>query len=165
MRHFGNYRDIGAQRRARKASGLKTVYVINGPNLNALGKREPGIYGGKTLDEIGEDCRKAGETLGIAVEFRQSNHEGALVDWIQEAGDKAAGVVINPGAYGHTSIALHDAIRSIAPVPVAEVHLSNVFAREAFRHHSTISPVARGVICGFGPLGYTLALQALAAQF
>jgi 3-dehydroquinate dehydratase-2 len=129
-----------------------------------LGKREPGIYGGKTLDEIGKDCVAAGKALGLDVDFRQSNHEGDLVSWIQEAGEKAVGVVINPGAYSHTSIAIHDAIRSVAPLPVAEVHLSNIHAREAFRHTSMVSPVATGMICGFGPLGYELALQALAAR-
>jgi 3-dehydroquinate dehydratase-2 len=129
-----------------------------------LGKREPGIYGGKTIEEIGEDCRTAGKALGLDVDFRQSNHEGDLVSWIQEAGEKAVGVVINPGAYSHTSIAIHDAIRSVAPLPVAEVHLSNIHAREPFRHTSMVSPVATGMICGFGPLGYELALRALAAR-
>jgi 3-dehydroquinate dehydratase-2 len=143
---------------------LKTVFVLNGPNLNALGKREPGIYGSRTLEDIGRDCRDVGRDLGIEVDFRQSNHEGALVDWIQEAAEKAAGLVINPGAYGHTSIALHDAIRAAAPLPAIEVHLSNIYAREAFRHHSTISAVVLGVICGLGPLGYTLALRAIAAR-
>ncbi len=129
-----------------------------------LGKREPGIYGDKTLDGLAADCKAEAEGLGLAVDFRQSNHEGDLVDWIQEAGDKAAGVVLNAGAYTHTSIALHDAIRSIAPVPVVEVHLSNIHARETFRHVSRIAPVATGMICGFGPLGYSFALQALAAR-
>lgn len=129
-----------------------------------LGKREPGIYGGKTLDAIEQDCRDAASTLGLTVEFRQSNHEGTLVDWIQEAGEQASGIVLNPGAYGHTSIALHDAIRAVSPLPVAEVHLSNIHAREPFRHRSTVAPVATGMICGFGPLGYVLALQALAER-
>src|ERR1700754_2866671 len=137
---------------------LKTIFVLNGPNLNALGKREPGIYGGKTLAAIEADCKAAGAALGLEIDFRQSNHEGDLVDWIQEAGEKAVGIVINPGAYGHTSIAIHDAVRSVAPLPVVEVHLSNIHAREAFRHHSMISSVAAGVILAFGPIGYTLAL-------
>ena len=129
---------------------MKTIFILNGPNLNALGKREPGIYGGKTLADIEADCKKAGAGLGLAVDFRQSNHEGDLVDWIQEAGEKAAGIIINPGAYSHTSIAIHDAVRSVAPLPVAEVHLSNIHAREAFRHHSMVSSVAAGVIVASG---------------
>lgn len=139
---------------------MKTVFVLNGPNLNALGKREPGIYGGKTLKDIEADCIAAGRELGFAVDFRQSNHEGVLVDWLHEADDKAAGVAINAGAYTHTSIALHDAIRAIS-VPVVEVHISNIHAREAFRHRSMIAPAAKGMICGFGPASYTLALSAL----
>ena len=138
-----------------------TFYVLNGPNLNALGKREPGIYGGQTLADIEALCRAEGETLGYTVEFRQSNHEGDLVDWIHEGGDKAAGIAVNAGAYTHTSIALHDAIRAIK-VPVIEVHLSNVHAREEFRHHSMMAPAAKGVICGFGAHSYILALHALA---
>ena len=137
------------------------LFVLNGPNLNALGKREPGIYGGQTLADIEALCKAEGGKLGYAVEFRQSNHEGALVDWVQEAARRGAGVVMNPGAYTHTSIALHDAIKGTG-VPVIEVHISNVHARESFRHRSFVSPVAAGVIVGLGPLGYTLALEALA---
>ncbi|WP_313524152.1 type II 3-dehydroquinate dehydratase, partial [Shinella sp.] len=113
------------------------LFVLNGPNLNALGKREPGIYGGQTLADIEVLCKAEGEKLGFAVDFRQSNHEGDLVDWIHEAGDVAAGIAINAGAYTHTSIALHDAIRAIK-IPVVELHLSNVHAREEFRHKSMI---------------------------
>jgi 3-dehydroquinate dehydratase-2 len=136
------------------------IIVINGPNLNMLGKREPGIYGGKTLKDIETDCVNAGADLGFSVEFRQSNHEGVLVDWLHEASERAAGVVINPGAYSHTSIALHDAIRAIS-TPVVEVHISKIHAREEFRHKSMVSPAAKGMICGFGPYGYVMALHAL----
>ncbi len=129
-----------------------------------LGKREPGIYGTKTLDDIAGDCRQAAASLGLEVDFRQTNNEGDLVSWLQEAGEKAKGVVLNAGAYTHTSIAIHDAVRAVAPVPVVEVHLSNIHAREPFRHISRIAPHALGMICGFGPIGYTLALQALAAR-
>jgi 3-dehydroquinate dehydratase-2 len=139
---------------------MTTIFILNGPNLNMLGVREPSIYGGKALKEIGEDCVAAGRKLGLEVDFRQTNHEGVLVDWIQEAATGAAGIVMNPGAYTHTSVAIHDAIRA-AGKPVIEIHLSNIFARESFRHHSYVSPVAAGVICGFGPKGYLLALDAL----
>lgn len=143
---------------------MKTIFVLNGPNLNMLGKREPSIYGTGTLDDIAAECRQAAIALGLEVDFRQSNHEGDLVTWIQEAGETAAGIVLNAGAYTHTSIAIHDAIRAAAPKPVVEVHLSNIHAREPFRHVSRVAPHAVGMICGFGPLGYTLALQALAAR-
>ncbi len=138
------------------------LFVLNGPNLNALGKREPGIYGGQTLADIEVLCKAEGEKLGFAVDFRQSNHEGDLVDWIHEAGDTAAGIAINAGAYTHTSIALHDAIRAIK-IPVVELHLSNVHAREEFRHKSMIAPAVKGVICGFGAQSYVLALHALSS--
>ncbi|MBW8301630.1 MAG: type II 3-dehydroquinate dehydratase [Hydrogenophaga sp.] len=138
----------------------KILFVLNGPNLNALGKREPGIYGGKTLADIEADCTAAGAELGFSVNFRQTNHEGVLVDWLHEAGEKSVGVAINAGAYTHTSIALHDAIRAIG-VPVVEVHISNIHAREEFRHKSVIAPATKGMICGFGPHSYILALHAL----
>ena len=139
----------------------KTIFVLNGPNLNMLGKREPGIYGGKTLADIEADCKAAGAELGLTIDFRQSNHEGDLVSWLHEAGEKSVGVAINAGAYTHTSIALHDAIKGVSPLPVIEVHISNVHAREEFRHKSVIAPACKGVICGFGPHSYILALQAL----
>lgn len=137
-----------------------SVLVLNGPNLNMLGKREPGVYGARTLAEIEAETRAFAEGIGIAIDFRQTNHEGVLVDWIHEALGRFQGIAINPGAYTHTSVALQDALRAVG-LPTVEVHLSNVFAREAFRHHSYVSPVALGVICGFGPLGYQLALTAL----
>lgn len=139
----------------------KEVLVLNGPNLNMLGVREPGTYGAQTLADIEAMCRAEGEALGLSVECRQSNHEGELVTWIQQALGRFAAIVINPGAYSHTSVAIHDAIRAVA-LPVIEVHISNIYTREAFRHHSYVSPVASGVLCGFGPLGYRLALVALA---
>jgi 3-dehydroquinate dehydratase-2 len=138
------------------------VLVLNGPNLNLLGAREPGVYGATSLTDIERDCLAAGKRLGLAVDFRQTNQEGTLVDWIQEAMTTARGIVINPGAYTHTSVAIHDAIRAVG-LPVIEVHLSNIFAREGFRHHSYVSPVAVGTICGLGPQGYVLALEALQA--
>jgi 3-dehydroquinate dehydratase II len=142
----------------------RPIFVLNGPNLNLLGRREPGTYGDKGLADIEALCQRVAEGFGLSVDFRQSNHEGILVDWIQEAGDKADGVVLNPGAYGHTSIALHDAIRAVAPLKVVEVHISNIHAREPFRHKSMIAPVAAGVICGFGAQGYAMALQAFQAS-
>jgi 3-dehydroquinate dehydratase-2 len=126
-----------------------------------LGKREPALYGTGTLADIEAMCAARARELGVKIDFRQDNREGILVDWLQEAGDKAAGIVLNAGAYTHTSIAIHDAIRGTG-LPVIEVHLSNIFARESFRHHSFVSPVAKGMICGLGPQGYVLALEALA---
>lgn len=140
----------------------QTIHILNGPNLNRLGVRESTIYGTETLAGIEAKARARAERHGYAVVFRQSNHEGDLVDWLHEAAE-SAGIVLNAGAYTHTSIALHDAIRAIE-APVIEVHLSNVFAREAFRHHSTLSPAARGVICGFGSESYLLAIDGLAAM-
>ncbi|MDZ4736817.1 MAG: type II 3-dehydroquinate dehydratase [Rhodospirillaceae bacterium] len=137
-----------------------TVLVLNGPNLNLLGTREPGIYGRETLDDIQAACRKHGETLGLAVEFRQTNREDELIGWVQQARGSAAGIVINPAGYSHTSIALLDALLAVG-LPTIEVHLSNIFARESFRHHSYVSRAARGVICGLGSQGYRLALTAM----
>ncbi len=139
---------------------MKTVYVLNGPNLNLLGTREPATYGSQTLADIEASLRQQAAAMGVEVVFRQSNMEGELVTWIQEAGEAGAPVILNAGAYTHTSIALHDAIRG-AKADVVEVHLSNTHAREDFRHHSFISPVARGVILGFGARSYALALHAL----
>lgn len=141
----------------------KRVLVLNGPNLNMLGVREPATYGSQTLADIERACIADGEALGLTVTCRQSNHEGELVTWIQQALGEADAIVINPGGYSHTSVAIHDAIRAVG-LPVVEVHLSNIHAREAFRHHSYVSPVALGVICGFGATGYKLALSALAEK-
>mgnify|MGYP006197863185 CR=1 FL=1 len=137
------------------------ILLLNGPNLNLLGKRQPEIYGHETLADVERSCRSVAREYGLTIDFRQSNHEGTLVDWLHEAADKAAGVAFNAGAYTHTSVALHDAIRAISPIPVIEVHISNVHAREEFRHKSMIAPAVKGVICGFGPHSYILALQAL----
>ena len=142
---------------------MKTVYVLNGPNLNLLGTREPATYGTVTLADIEARLKARCDTAGLTLDFRQTNVEGELVTWLQEAGKAGAPVILNAGAYTHTSIALHDAIRG-AGVKVIEVHLSNVHAREDFRHHSMISAVAAGVILGFGALSYDLALDALIAQ-
>lgn len=140
---------------------MTTVYILNGPNLNLLGLREPDIYGHDTLGSIEASCRAKAKALGFDLVFKQSNVEGELVNFIHEAREKAKGIIINAGAYTHTSVALHDAIKAVG-LPAIEVHLSNVYAREAYRHHSYISPAARGVICGFGPQSYELALDALA---
>ena len=142
-------------------AGSPTILVLNGPNLNLLGLREPEIYGRETLSDIEEACLERAAELGLQLDFRQSNHEGQLVDWIHEARQTADGIILNAGAYSHTSIALMDALAA-AELPVVEVHLSNIYRREPFRHHSYISRVARGVICGFGGHGYELALTAMA---
>lgn len=139
----------------------KPVYILNGPNLNLLGTREPEIYGAATLCDIEAAARARAKAAGLKIEFRQSNAEGDLVDWIQEAGKNGSGIIINAGAYTHTSLAILDALKA-APVPAIEVHLSNIFQREPFRHHSYVSPAAHGLICGFGAHGYELAIDALA---
>jgi 3-dehydroquinate dehydratase-2 len=141
------------------------ILVLNGPNLNLLGTREPAVYGHATLDDVEALCRAAAAERGAEAECRQSNHEGVLVDWVQAAGvahraGELAGIVFNAAAYTHTSVALHDAIKG-AGVPVIEVHISNVHAREAFRHHSFLSPVAAGIVVGFGIDGYVLAIDGL----
>jgi 3-dehydroquinate dehydratase II len=138
-----------------------TVLILNGPNLNLLGVREPQTYGSETLADIEEACLERAASLGLAIEFRQSNHEGQLVDWIQEARAGSDGIIINAGGYTHTSVAIHDALRA-AELPIIEVHISNIHARERFRRTSYISPVANGVICGLGSHGYSLALDAIA---
>ena len=141
-----------------------TVYVINGPNLNLLGTREPEKYGRATLADVEALCRDAAQRHGLAVEFRQSNREGEIVDWIHEAGrNKAAGIVLNAAAYTHTSIAILDAVMAAA-APTIEVHITNIHAREEFRHHSYISKAAKAVLCGFGIAGYGLAIDGLAAM-
>lgn len=141
----------------------KRIHIINGPNLNMLGSREAEIYGTVTLKQIADACAEHAKRLGLELEFHQTNSEGELVDLIQAARGVADGVVLNAGAYTHTSIAVRDAIVA-AGVPVVEVHLSNIFSREEFRRHSHISPVAAGLICGFGATGYILAINALAAR-
>ncbi len=142
----------------------QTVHILNGPNLNLLGRREPEIYGAASLDDIARACARKAAASGFELVFRQSNHEGELVDFIQLAAEeKAAGIIINAAAYTHTSVAIHDALKAFDG-PVIEVHLSNIFRREDFRHHSFVSPVADGVICGLGAQGYELALEALRAM-
>lgn len=147
---------------------MAKIVVLNGPNLNLLGQREPAVYGSATLADVETLCREVAAGLGHEAECFQSNHEGALIDAIQAAGRRikageVLGVVFNPGAYTHTSVALHDAIKG-AEVPVVEIHISNVHAREAFRHHSYISPAAAGIVVGFGIAGYRLAIEGLVAK-
>ncbi|MES2583446.1 MAG: type II 3-dehydroquinate dehydratase [Pseudomonadota bacterium] len=147
---------------------MKTVFVLNGPNLNLLGTREPQVYGSQTLADVQALCEGSCATHGFALDFRQTNHEGTLVDWLHEAGrlhaaGTLAGVVLNAGAYTHTSVALHDAIKGTG-ITLIELHISNVHAREAFRHHSYISPAAKAVMAGFGVNGYGLAITGLAGM-
>jgi 3-dehydroquinate dehydratase-2 len=139
----------------------KPIFVLNGPNLNLIGVREPAIYGAETLADIRRRTEGRAKSLGLVADFRQTNSEGVLVDWIQEAREGADGIVINAGAYTHTSIAILDALNA-AERPVIELHLSNVFRREPFRHTSYVTPAAQGLICGFGPKGYELAIEAMA---
>ncbi|MEA2952697.1 MAG: 3-dehydroquinate dehydratase [Alphaproteobacteria bacterium] len=142
----------------------KTVYVLNGPNLNLLGSREPEKYGHATLADVEALCRKTAERHDFAVEFRQSNREGELIDWIHEArAQNAAGIIINAGGYSHTSVAIHDALLA-ANVPVIEVHITNIYARENFRHHSHVAAAAKATLSGFGTEGYALAIAGLAAM-
>ena len=138
-----------------------TILVLNGPNLNLLGVREPATYGRETLADIEEACLERAAALGLSLDFRQSNHEGQLIDWIQEARENADGIILNAGAYTHSSIAILDALKA-AELPIIEVHLSNIYRRESFRHISYVSAAAQGIICGFGGQGYVLALDAIA---
>lgn len=143
-------------------AALPTIYVLNGPNLNLLGSREPEVYGSDTLDDIAGRLEDRARELGLAIDMRQSNHEGHLIDWLHEAGAEGAkAVILNAGAFTHTSVGLHDAVKAIG-VPVIEVHLSNPQARESFRRRSFVAPAAAGTIAGFGALGYELALDAAA---
>lgn len=140
---------------------LPTVLILNGPNLNLLGTRQPEVYGSATLADIEADCARRAAALGLGIDFRQSNHEGDLVSWIQQARGTHAAVLVNAAGYTHTSVALLDALATL-DIPVIEVHMSNIFRREPFRHHSYVSGVANGVVCGFGGFGYELALEAAA---
>ena len=138
----------------------KPIFVLNGPNLNLLGVREPHIYGHATLDDVRARCETRARAHGREVVFRQSNHEGELIDWVQEARTEACGLVLNPAGYGHTSVALLDALKALS-IPIVECHLSNPAARESFRHRTYVSLAATGTICGFGPASYDLAIEAV----
>ena len=140
---------------------LPLIAVLNGPNLNMLGLRQPDVYGKATLDDVEQLCAEAGEDLGFAIDFRQTNSEGELISWVQECRGRASGIVINPAGLSHTSVALMDALLA-TELPVVEVHISNIHRREEFRHHSYVSKVATGVLCGFGIRGYALGLAAMA---
>ncbi|KAJ56237.1 3-dehydroquinate dehydratase [Actibacterium mucosum KCTC 23349] len=137
------------------------IYILNGPNLNLLGKRETDIYGTTTLEAIADECSQVGAEFGLQVKMLQSNSEGQLVDWIHDAREEAAGIIINPAAYSHTSVALYDALNTFDG-PVLEVHISNIHKREKFRHHSFVSPRAEGVMAGYGPHGYALSMRHMA---
>lgn len=141
----------------------KPIYVLSGPNLNLLGLREPEIYGNETLDDVRRACERRAQSLGRTVEFRQTNHEGQLIDWVQEAREKASALVINPAGYGHTSVALLDALKTLS-IPIVECHLSNPAAREEFRRHTYVSLAATGVVSGFGVASYELAVEAAAGR-
>jgi 3-dehydroquinate dehydratase-2 len=142
----------------------KTIYVLNGPNLNLLGTREPEKYGRATLKDVEALCRKTAERHGFIVECRQSNREGELIDWIHEArAKKAAGIIINAGGYSHSSVSIHDALLAVN-MPIVEVHITNIYARENFRHHSLVAAAAKATLCGFGVEGYALAITGLAAM-
>jgi 3-dehydroquinate dehydratase-2 len=147
-------------KKAQSKQASLPIYVLNGPTLNLLGEREPEIYGRTTLPEIGKMVAAQAKTHGLSVVFRQTNHEGELIDWVQEARTKACGVILNGAAFTHTSVALYDALRALDK-PLIEVHLSNPAAREPFRHHSYVSRVANGVICGLGAQGYIVAVDAI----
>lgn len=140
------------------------ILIINGPNLNMLGTRQPEVYGKVTLDDIESRCQETASELGVSIDFRQTNHEGEMIDWIQQSKGKFFGLIINAGAFSHTSVALLDALLA-CELPVIEVHLSNIYRREAFRQHSYVSQVALGVICGLGAIGYELALGALSHRY
>ena len=151
-----------AKKAQKNQTSTPTIYVLNGPNLNLLGSREPEVYGRATLSDISEMTARHAGRVGLLVDFRQSNHEGVLVDWLQEARTRAAGVILNAAGYSHSSVAILDACRAL-DLPLIEVHLSNIFQREEFRRHSFISAAAKGVICGLGANGYLLAIDAMAA--
>jgi 3-dehydroquinate dehydratase-2 len=138
----------------------KPIFVLNGPNLNLLGVREPHIYGPASLEDVRALCEARARSHGREIDFRQTNHEGELIDWVQAARTEACGLVINPAGYGHTSVALLDALKSL-DIPIVECHLSNPAARESFRRHTYVSLVASGVVCGFGPASYELAIEAV----
>ncbi|MCA8864351.1 MULTISPECIES: type II 3-dehydroquinate dehydratase [unclassified Halomonas] len=140
-----------------------TLLILNGPNINMLGTRQPELYGHETLADVGALCQRQGEACGLSIDFRQTNHEGELIDWLHQARGQVAGVVLNPAAWTHTSVAIRDAILA-SELPIIEVHISNVHKREPFRHHSYVSDVAVGVICGLGTHGYALAIEYFAKR-